>query len=194
MYPILVIILFSCTAQPWNKEAAKEWCMKDNKRYIDDGSITTEKASAICDCVAEKMFSKYKSEAELNADKYNQMLIGKECVEAVEAGNDSKEAPKTGLELATQNLKTDLRNSSKEGVHLDSVYVEMTGYVNLDYRLDNIDSKLINKKLFSDSVKADLNQQYQTNSTFKYFKENKIKIEVHYYDKNGVMLVYKTTD
>ena len=31
------------------------------------------------------MFAKYKSEAELNADKYNQMLVGKECVEAIQA-------------------------------------------------------------------------------------------------------------
>ncbi len=31
------------------------------------------------------MFAKYKSEAELNADNYNQMLVGKECVENIEA-------------------------------------------------------------------------------------------------------------
>lgn len=83
---IFAIFLCSCTTKPWNKEAAKKWCMQDNKKYIDDGSVTTEKATKICDCIAEKMFAKYKSEAELNADKYNQMLVGKECVEAIEAG------------------------------------------------------------------------------------------------------------
>ena len=85
IYLLIAIILYSCTTQPWNKEAAKKWCMQDNKKYIDDGTVTTEKAAKICDCVAEKMFTKYKSEAELNADKYNQMVVGKECVEAVEA-------------------------------------------------------------------------------------------------------------
>jgi hypothetical protein len=84
--PILAIFIISCNVKPWNKDAAKKWCMQDNKKYIDDGTVTTEKAEKICDCVAEKMFAKYKSEAELNADKYNQMLTGKECVEAIEAG------------------------------------------------------------------------------------------------------------
>lgn len=85
LIPTIAIFFFSCTAKPWNKEAAKKWCMKDNKKYIDDGTVTTENATKICDCIAEKMFAKYKSEAELNADKYNQMLVGKECVEAIEA-------------------------------------------------------------------------------------------------------------
>jgi hypothetical protein len=79
------VFLFSCTAELWNKEAAKKWCMKDNKKYIDDGTVTKEKVEKICDCVSEKMFANYKSEAALNADKYNQMVVGKECVEAVEA-------------------------------------------------------------------------------------------------------------
>jgi hypothetical protein len=90
LIPTLAIFLFSCAAKPWNKEAAKKWCMQDNKKYIDDGSVTTEKAEKICDCVAEKMFANYKSEAELNADKYHQMIVGKECVEAVEAGGTGK--------------------------------------------------------------------------------------------------------
>ncbi len=79
------IFLFSCNVQPWNKEAAKKWCIEDNKKYIEEGTVTSEKAEKICDCVAEKMYAKYKSEAELNADKYNQMLVGKDCVEAIEA-------------------------------------------------------------------------------------------------------------
>lgn len=80
-----VIIFFSCTTKPWEKEAAKNWCIKDNQTHIDNGSVTAEQANKICDCVAEKMFAKYKSEAELNADKYNQMIVGKECIEAIEA-------------------------------------------------------------------------------------------------------------
>jgi hypothetical protein len=83
LIPILAVFLLSCTTKPWNKEAAKKWCMQDNKKYIDDGTVTTAKAEKICDCVAEKMFANYKFEAALNADKYNQMLVGKECVEAV---------------------------------------------------------------------------------------------------------------
>lgn len=94
IYPLILIILNSCTTQPWNKEAAKKWCMQDNKKYIDDGSVTTEKAAKICDCIAEKMFANYKSEAELSADKYNQMLVGKECVETVEVENSNNKNPK----------------------------------------------------------------------------------------------------
>ncbi len=52
LIPTLTIFLFSCTAKPWNKEAAKKWCMQDNKKYIDDGTVSTEKAAKICDCVA----------------------------------------------------------------------------------------------------------------------------------------------
>ena len=84
LLPTLIIFLFSCTTKPWNKQAAKECCMKDNKKHIDDGAVTSEKAEKICDCVAEKMYAKYKSEAELNADKYNQMLVGKDCIESIE--------------------------------------------------------------------------------------------------------------
>ncbi|MBL0144823.1 MAG: hypothetical protein IPP48_02750 [Chitinophagaceae bacterium] len=35
----------------------------------------------IYDCYAEKTATKYKTEKEANADKYNQMLIGQECAE-----------------------------------------------------------------------------------------------------------------
>ena len=58
--------------------------MNDNKKHIDDGAVTAEEANKICDCIAEKMFTKYTSEAALNADKYNQMIVGKECIESLE--------------------------------------------------------------------------------------------------------------
>ena len=51
-------------------------------------------------------------------------------------------------------------------MHLDSVYAEMSGYVTLDFKVNNIDSKLINKKVYSDSIKADLKLQYQNNTTY----------------------------
>ncbi|MEQ1553654.1 MAG: hypothetical protein ABL929_05720 [Ferruginibacter sp.] len=79
--PTLAIFLFSCTAKPWNKEAAKKWCMQDSQKQIDDGAVPKETAEIICDCAAEKMAAKYKSESEANADKYNQMQIGQDCAE-----------------------------------------------------------------------------------------------------------------
>lgn len=84
VFATFIILLFSCSSKPWNKEAAKTWCMNDNKKHIDDGTVTDEEANKICDCIAEKMFTKYKSEKEINADKYNQMIVGKECIESME--------------------------------------------------------------------------------------------------------------
>lgn len=40
--------------------------MQDNKKYKDDGTVTTEKVTKICDCVSEKMFAMWK--CKLNAD------------------------------------------------------------------------------------------------------------------------------
>jgi hypothetical protein len=79
--PTLAILLFSCSVKEWNKEAAKKWCMQDSQKQIDDGGIPKETFEKICDCYAEKTATKYITEKEGNADKYNQMLIGQECAE-----------------------------------------------------------------------------------------------------------------
>ena len=75
------ILLCSCTEVTWNKEAAKTWCMQDSKKYIDDGTATKEFTEKFCDCYAEKTATKYKTLKEADKDKYNQMLIGKDCIE-----------------------------------------------------------------------------------------------------------------
>lgn len=81
LIPTMAVFFFSCTAKPWNKEAAKKWCMQDSQKQIDDGAVPKETAEKICDCYAEKTATKYKTEKEANADKYNQMQIGQECAE-----------------------------------------------------------------------------------------------------------------
>jgi hypothetical protein len=81
LIPTVFTLLFSCTAKEWNKEIAKKWCMQDSKKQIEDGAVPKETAEKICDCYAEKAATKYKSEKEANADKYNQMLIGQDCAE-----------------------------------------------------------------------------------------------------------------
>jgi hypothetical protein len=80
---IMAVLLFSCTTKPWNKETAKKWCMQDSQKQIDDGAVPKETAEKICDCYAEKTATKYKTEKEANADKYNQMQIGQECAEEI---------------------------------------------------------------------------------------------------------------
>lgn len=187
----LSILLFNCTTKPWNKEAAKKWCIKDNKMHIDNGVVTAEKSDKICDCLAEKMYAKYKNEEALNADKFNQMLVGKECVESIETENSNTLVKPTKLNIAIQNFKNDLANANRNGVHLDSIYTELEGFVTLDYKVNNIDVKLINKKKYADSITADLKIQYQNNEAYKYFKENNIQLQVHYYDKNGTMMLYQ---
>jgi hypothetical protein len=87
LIPSLFILLCSCTAKEWNKEAAKKWCLQDSQKQIDDGLVPKETAEKICDCAAEKMAAKYKSEKEANADKYNQMQIGQECAEEILKAN-----------------------------------------------------------------------------------------------------------
>jgi hypothetical protein len=83
LIPTLAILVCSCTSKPWNKDAAKQLCMQDSKKQIDEGAVSNEVAEKICDCYAEKTATKYKTVSEANADKYNQMLIGKECAEQI---------------------------------------------------------------------------------------------------------------
>ena len=78
---LFTILLISCNEVKWNKEAAKTWCMQDSKKYIDDGTATKEFTEKFCDCYAEKTATKYKTVKEADKDKYNQMLVGKDCVD-----------------------------------------------------------------------------------------------------------------
>ena len=78
---ISTILLLSCNEAPWNKDAAKKWCMQDSKKYIDNGTATIEFTEKFCNCYADKIATNYKTVKEADKDKYTQMLVGKDCVE-----------------------------------------------------------------------------------------------------------------
>jgi hypothetical protein len=65
LIPSLFILLCSCSAKQWNKEAAKKWCMQDSQKQIDDGAVPKETAEKICDCYAEKQPQNIKQKKKL---------------------------------------------------------------------------------------------------------------------------------
>lgn len=79
---VLALSIFSCTNR-WNKESARKTCIEEAKKslgaYANDSSALkmTEK---LCDCSTEKMVSKYKSDAEANADAEGLKKITMDCL------------------------------------------------------------------------------------------------------------------
>lgn len=77
-----------CEKKEWSKEYLLEWCNKDFKKINkEQKTFTDEQLTSICDCVANKMFAKYKSMGEAEQDKKGADEIGSECAREVMQGN-----------------------------------------------------------------------------------------------------------
>ena len=81
---VLLVACFTsftgCAKKEWNKNYVTKKCIKS----LDDepdlkGKLTTEQTNSICDCVADRMLAKYKSEAESEKDQGAAEMMGQEC-------------------------------------------------------------------------------------------------------------------
>jgi hypothetical protein len=84
LLPCFALALFaSCSSSKWDKETVASKCKKEMKEQAKGVAILTEdKISGICDCVADKMVTKYKSESEADKNKDEAEKVGKECAMA----------------------------------------------------------------------------------------------------------------
>lgn len=76
---ISTLLLCSCTNN-WNKEYAKKTCITGASLKAPDNPTSKAMIEKLCDCIGEKMVTKYKSEAEANKDLQGAEAMGIECM------------------------------------------------------------------------------------------------------------------
>jgi hypothetical protein len=79
--PFLIVIAFAgCAKKEWSKDYLVKKCNKEMKKNSDiNGKVSDENLGKICDCVADKMITNYKSESEANKDESGAQKIGTDC-------------------------------------------------------------------------------------------------------------------
>lgn len=77
---VLLLTLAGCAKKEWSKEYLVKKCNKELGKQAELNSlINKEQLAGICDCVAGKMLSRYKSESEADKDEAGAKKIGEEC-------------------------------------------------------------------------------------------------------------------
>lgn len=92
LIPLLfVFMLAACAKKEWSKGYLSEKCMKEmnNDKEIA-GTVSKENIVKICDCAADKMMVKYKSESEADGDKSGTEQIGRDCAMEVMMGGNQE--------------------------------------------------------------------------------------------------------
>jgi len=81
LIPLLFIVaLVSCGKKEWSKEYLVNKCNKEMAKEEElQKMLNKDQISQICDCAADKMMAKYKSEAEADKDKSGAEEIGRTC-------------------------------------------------------------------------------------------------------------------
>jgi hypothetical protein len=72
----MALLLVSCSSNGWKAADAKKKCVDGLKTK----NIPAEKVEKMCDCLAEKMTAKYKTEKEADADRAGISALMEECV------------------------------------------------------------------------------------------------------------------
>jgi hypothetical protein len=76
---VFVTFLFSCNSK-WDKEYITSKCNKEMKDKMKGNPlIGDDKMKSICDCMADKMIAKYKTESAANKDEAGASEIGRTC-------------------------------------------------------------------------------------------------------------------
>ncbi len=84
IFAFVIMSFLSCNSKKWNKEYVAEKCNADfKKRNEKEKMLTNDQLTKICDCVADKMSTNYKSEAEADKDPTGAAQIGTDCATAV---------------------------------------------------------------------------------------------------------------
>jgi hypothetical protein len=82
--PVFILILSGCAKKEWTKDALVNDCLGDlNKRNDKEKRFDPARIPYLCNCMADKMIAKYKSEKESARDKEGGEEIGRECVKEV---------------------------------------------------------------------------------------------------------------
>jgi hypothetical protein len=77
---VLILAIAGCGKKEWNKEYLETKCNKEfTKKNAKEKLFTDEQLKTLCDCVAGKMVTQYKSEAEADKDAAGSSEIGREC-------------------------------------------------------------------------------------------------------------------
>lgn len=77
---ILVVALAGCAKKEWSKDYLTKKCNKEMMKNDNSGMVGKDKIEKICDCVADKMMTRYKSEADANrAGEAAGAALGREC-------------------------------------------------------------------------------------------------------------------
>jgi hypothetical protein len=75
-----VLALTSCGKKEWSKEYMTKKCNKEFKKNNETSSVfSASQLTELCDCVADKMVTRYKSEREADKDTKGAEEIGRDC-------------------------------------------------------------------------------------------------------------------
>ncbi len=88
----LVLCLAGCGKKEWSKSYITKKCEKEMDKNEDVKKlIKKEQVVKICDCAADKMLVKYKSEAAADKDEAGASAIGRDCALEVMQGAQPEE-------------------------------------------------------------------------------------------------------
>jgi len=78
---ILILSFIGCAPkEKWNKETLQNKCLADfNKRNQVENKFNSFQIGILCDCIAGKMTTKYKSSKEADKDEEGGRQIGTDC-------------------------------------------------------------------------------------------------------------------
>ena len=82
--PIVFLSFIACGKKEWSRPYLVKKCntefskRADIKQYFNDAQM-----GDLCDCVADKMMAKYKSQAEADKDQVGAEEIGSDCAKEV---------------------------------------------------------------------------------------------------------------
>ncbi len=85
-FAALVLTLTGCAQKDWSKGYIAKKCKEGMKENEQSKVLTDDQMGKICDCSAEKMVVKYKSEEEANKDISGSQEIGMSCAMSVMTG------------------------------------------------------------------------------------------------------------
>lgn len=78
----IVLSIAACTKKTWSKQSIVQECLDGHKHkeaQMGKKRFTKGQVQELCECVADKMLSKYKSEAETENDSIGARQLAREC-------------------------------------------------------------------------------------------------------------------
>jgi hypothetical protein len=83
MLPLVILFVFAsfvACKKPWSKDYLTKKCNTDFKKRNDTAKyFDSTQLVQLCDCIADKMVTRYKSEADADKDSKGAEEIGRDC-------------------------------------------------------------------------------------------------------------------